>query len=60
MAYGKERGIFQETFQHNFSDPYTPEIGAKLQEADFVTSIMTSFYIPTERSRAAASALSAS
>lgn len=49
LAYGKERGIFDETMQHDFSQPYTPEIAAKLQEADFVTSIMTTFYIPTER-----------
>lgn len=49
LNYGKKRGIFDETFQHDFSQPFTPEISAKLIEADFVTSIMTTFYIPTER-----------
>jgi len=49
LEYGQKRGIFDETFQHDFSQPYSPEIAAKLQEADFVTSIMTTFYIPTER-----------
>jgi hypothetical protein len=49
LAFGKRRGIFNETFQQDFAQPYSPAIAAKLQEADFVTSIMTSFYIPTER-----------
>ena len=49
LGYGKRRGIFDETFQHDFAKPYPPAIMAKLEEADFVTSIMTTFYIPTER-----------
>lgn len=49
LGYGKRRGIFDETFQHDFAKPYPPEIMAKLEAADFVTSIMTTFYIPTER-----------
>jgi len=49
LSYGKKRGIFDETFQHDFTNPFPPELAKRLEEADFVTSIMTTFYIPTER-----------
>jgi len=49
LGYGFNRGIFDEIFPHDFSTPFTPALMTKLEQADFLTSIMTTFYIPTER-----------
>mmetsp|Transcript_8045 Transcript_8045/g.16024 ORF Transcript_8045/g.16024 Transcript_8045/m.16024 type:complete len:242 (+) Transcript_8045:79-804(+) len=49
LGFGKRRGIFDTTIAHDFSVPFTPELGKHMEQADFMTSIMTTFYIPTER-----------
>jgi hypothetical protein len=49
LGFGKRRGIFDEVLVHDFADAPAPELAAALERADFLTSIMTTFYIPTDR-----------
>eukprot|EP00960_Hanusia_phi_P061500 764861-Hanusia_phi.AAC.7 len=49
LSYGSRRGIFDSCIVHDFANPPSNELAMAIENADFMTSIMTLFYIPTER-----------
>eukprot|EP00293_Proteomonas_sulcata_P015989 CAMPEP_0184299880 /NCGR_PEP_ID=MMETSP1049-20130417/10410_1 /TAXON_ID=77928 /ORGANISM="Proteomonas sulcata, Strain CCMP704" /LENGTH=234 /DNA_ID=CAMNT_0026610443 /DNA_START=48 /DNA_END=749 /DNA_ORIENTATION=+ len=47
LQFGKDRGIFQEIVVHDFKDPFGEKID--FTNSNMMISIMTTYYIPTER-----------
>ncbi|KAJ1479653.1 hypothetical protein T484DRAFT_1813521 [Baffinella frigidus] len=49
LGFGQRRNIFDTSIVHDFTNPPTHELATTLEKADFLTAIMTTFYIPTDR-----------